>query len=120
MQFLAGLPPAYNMISTILTSGDRELKIDEMLPKLLPVEQMTQPERPNEAALAAKPNGGSGAHRGNNRGRNGKFNRQPHKESRTCFYCNKKGHLVHECNKKKRDEAYSNGHNSQLRTAQSP
>jgi hypothetical protein len=56
IQFLAGLPPAYGMISTLLTSGDRELLIDEMLPKLLQVEQMAQPERPSEAALFAKPN----------------------------------------------------------------
>ena len=54
LQFLAGLPPAYGMISTVLTSGDRELKIEEMLPKLLPVEQLAQPERPEEPALFAK------------------------------------------------------------------
>lgn len=61
LQFLAGLPPAYSMISTVLVSGDRELKIDEMLPKLLPVEQMSQPERPGEAALYAKPGRGHGS-----------------------------------------------------------
>jgi hypothetical protein len=53
------------MISTVLTSGDRELKIDEMLPKLLQVEQLAQPERPSEAALFAKPKGGFGRRNGN-------------------------------------------------------
>ena len=56
MHFLSGLPPSYDMISTVLTSGDRLLSVDEMIPKLLPVEQKAQPERPDrytEAALAA-------------------------------------------------------------------
>ena len=64
MQFLAGLPPAYGMISTVLTASDQDLKIDTMLPKLLQVEQLTQPERSSEAALAAKPWRGFGKERG--------------------------------------------------------
>ncbi|PRW60221.1 hypothetical protein C2E21_1152 [Chlorella sorokiniana] len=43
LQFLAGLPPAYGVINTVLTAGDQPLKIDTMLPKLLPVEQQMQP-----------------------------------------------------------------------------
>lgn len=119
MQFLAGLPPAYNMISTVLTTSDRELKIDEMLPKLLHVEQQAQPQRPSEAALFAKPNGGYGRGRGNssrgNRfGNSSKFGSgsRPYKgnssstatERRTCFYCGKAGHIAAECRKKKHDE----------------
>lgn len=50
LQFLAALPPAYGMISRVLTAGDQELKIDTMLQKLLQVEQHMQPtERPSEA-----------------------------------------------------------------------
>ena len=37
--FLCGLPPAYDMIRTVLTAADKPLTIDEMVPKLLPVEQ---------------------------------------------------------------------------------
>lgn len=106
MQFLAGLPPAYNMINTVLTSGDQELKIDDVLPKLLPVEQMAQPERPSEAALIAKPRRGFGGQR------NANVNYKFQKEARTCYYCGKPGHLKSECMKKKRDEARrgNNGH----------
>jgi len=98
IQFLAGLPPAYGMISTVLTSMDKELKIDEMLPKLLQVEQTAQPEHSSEAALFAKPLGGYN---------NGNGSKQLHKGDRQCYYCGKKGHLKFECKKKKRDEASS-------------
>lgn len=95
LQFLAGLPPAYDMISTVLTAGDNELAIDTVLPKLLSVEQMAaQPERPSEAALFAKPGGQQGG---------GKP-----RSDRTCFYCGKKGHIARECKKKKRNEAHGN------------
>ena len=101
IQFLAGLPPAYGMISTVLTSSDKELSIKDMLPKLLQVEQMaTQLERPSEAALFAKPHGGKS--HGNGSQSNSK---QPRQEERTCYYCGKKGHFKSECRKKKRDEA---------------
>lgn len=113
LQFLAGLPPAYGMISTVLTAGDQELKIETMLPKLLQVEQLTQPtERPSEAALYAKPGSGSGGARGyGNRGKTDKQSK--HGDSRTCFYCGKKGHLKSDCFKKKRDEASRGGNDGQ-------
>jgi hypothetical protein len=107
MQLLAGLPPAYGMISTVLTSSDRELNINEMLPKLLQVEQVAQPERPSEAALFAKPKGGFGKNRGNHsQGGNG-YNKQPYMGARKCFYCGKPGHCEKQCRKKKSDEASS-------------
>ena len=70
LQFLAGLPPAYGMISTVLTSGDRELKVEEMLPKLLPFEQLAQPEHMEDAALIAKRRNGFGHRRQTARERN--------------------------------------------------
>ena len=105
LQFLAGLPPAYAMISTVLTSGDRELKIEEMLPKLLPVEQLAQPERSDEAALFAKRGNGNGfPGRGRN---NGSSPGKQGRETRTCFYCGNKGHISRACRKRRSDEAGS-------------
>ena len=104
LQYLAGLPPAYGMISTVLVSGDRDLKIDEMLPKLLPVEQQAaQLERPSEAALFAKPNSGFG---GKNRSKGG-FSKP--KEDRECFFCGRKGHIKKDCIKWKRSQARQGG-----------
>lgn len=114
IQFLAGLPPAYGMISTVLTAGDQALKIDDMLPKLLQVEQLAQTERPSEAALLAKPSGGYGSARGNgSRGNNnGSFSKQ-HSETRKCHYCGKKGHLIGDCMRRKREERSGQSQRSQ-------
>ncbi|GAB4815386.1 hypothetical protein N2152v2_002432 [Parachlorella kessleri] len=57
LQFLAGLPPAFSMISTVLTSGDRELKIEEILPKLLPVDSWLS--RSAQKRQRSLPNGGT-------------------------------------------------------------
>ena len=103
MQFLAGLPPTYNMVSTVLVSNDRPLKIDEILPKLLPIEQLAQPERPSEAALYGNaPVSGNG-------GRDRSNQPQPRKDDRRCFYCGKGGHIARDCMKKKRDQSRSGG-----------
>lgn len=102
LQFLAGLPPAYNMISTVLTAGDQELKIDGMLPKLLQVEQITQPpERPSEAALFAKPNNSFGK---NSSTSNNGFSKKQHGKGPRCYYCGKMGHYKRDCHQMKRDQ----------------
>ena len=136
LQFLAGLPPAYGMISTVLTAGNDALKIDTMLPKLMPVEQQMQPsERTQEAALLAKPNrsfsrgrGNGGRGRGNGggssysrNGSSGSYGRtggtrsgNGDKRNRTCFYCGKPGHYAEECRKKERDMAQRGGNGQPL------
>jgi hypothetical protein len=115
IQFLAGLPPAYYMISAVLISGDKELTIDEMLPKLLQVEQMAQPERSSEAALAAKPTGGFG------RGRcNGSGSKPQRRENRTCFYCGQQGHIKAGCPQLKRYQLRSSSNGQQYRRTAPP
>ena len=54
---LAGLPQAYETVVTVLeTSSTEDVKLDDILPKLMSVEQrmyITKSPGPSEAALAA-------------------------------------------------------------------
>jgi hypothetical protein len=81
---LAGLPPVYDTVVTVLETGtDTDIRLDDLLPKLLPVEQRlstTGASLPSEAVLMAK-------------------------ADRECWYCGKKGHLRRNCQKKRQDDA---------------
>ena len=110
---LAGLPASYNTISTVLTNSDRELKIDEILPKLQQQEQMMQPESDAEAALIAKRRGSFGKKATSHFGYNKPMEKQ--NETRKCAYCKRVGHLIANCWQRKRDEAKS-GSSAQLKT----
>lgn len=88
---LAGLSPAYDTVVTVLESStEAELKLDDLLPKLMPVEQrLTKAESPSwreEAALTAKRNPGN----------------LRRKETRTCWTCGEPGHIAKDCDKKQR------------------
>ena len=92
LQFVAGLPPAYEMIGTVLTTGDQALKIDTILPKLMHVEQQMKPdEHPREAALMGKRGYSS---------RSGLSNTG----ERICYYCGEPGHIKADCPKRKRNQ----------------
>jgi hypothetical protein len=102
---LAGLPAVYDTMITVLeTTSDKDMSLDEILPKLLQVEQRLQTtERPDETALSAKPGNGFGGRSGNTRP--GSHTGGQHKETRICHYCKKVGHLKKDSYKKKRDDA---------------
>lgn len=92
---LAGLPSAYDTVVTVLeTSSTADIALDDVLPKLLPVEQrMAQESKSNargrpEAALSAHRGGGAP------RGFDG-ASRLP--ETRTCYSCGKSGHIARNC-----------------------
>lgn len=107
---MAGLTPAFGMISTVLMNADRELSLDDVLPKLLQAELLMQPGRHDETALFAKPGMGRGKKPGKGSGgpprpKDGK------KEKRTCFYCKMPGHIKENCFKWKRDQA-AQSHNA--------
>lgn len=103
---MAGLPPAYNVIKTVMMNAAGELSLDDILPKLLQSELLMQPERLSEAALAADTR-----HPGF-KNKPGHPGGQKKKETRKCYYCGKPGHLKPNCFKWKRDEAARNGQGS--------
>jgi len=84
---LAGLPKHFETIVTVLeTSSESDLKLDEMLPKLMAFEQRKEstdiaPMTRGEAALAAK-------------------QRPRYPETRTCYKCGERGHIAKNCRKK--------------------
>ena len=98
---LAGLPAHFDTVVTVLeTTSDKDMSLEDILPKLLQVEQRErQKERPDERALMAKPRNSFGSGRGHHVDKRGKI----------CHYCGKKGHFKAECDKKRRDEARHSG-----------
>lgn len=81
---LAGLPSPYDTVVTVLeTSADVDMRLDDILPKLMPVEQRLYApgvSTREETALLSK-------------------------TDRECWYCGIKGHLQKNCRKKRQDDA---------------
>lgn len=79
---LAGLPAAYDTVVTVLeTNTTADPLLDDILPKLMPVEQRMhskEPTQSSEAALAAK-------------------RTEKKQETRTCYICGKIGHIAKQC-----------------------
>ncbi|GAB4823788.1 hypothetical protein N2152v2_010834 [Parachlorella kessleri] len=93
---LAGLSQAYETVVTVLeTSSTEDVKLDDILPKLMSVEQrmyMTKSPGPSEAALAAaakRRNGFGGVH-------------GQRMEQRTCYARGQVGHIAKFCRNQRR------------------
>ena len=85
---LAGLPSVYDTVVTVLeTSTDQDLKLEDVLPKLMPVEQrLTKSEAaPPEATVLT-------AYRKNGFGGN--------KKKFICYSCGEAGHIAKFCPKR--------------------
>lgn len=100
---LAGLPDTYDMMVTVLTATEKEVRVEDILPKLLQVEQQQKAETEDERALAARHGSSYGnGYGGNNPGRRGQHGGAG---DRTCYYCGKVGHIKRDCRKRKQVEA---------------
>lgn len=101
---LAGLPAPYDAAVTMLEGSDKALSVDEVLAKLLPVEQRVAQadERSNEAkALFAGGRGG----RGGGGAAAGKGSCQQEGSKKVCWHCGESGHIKARCPKLQGREA---------------
>ena len=87
LSVLGGLPGEYETLCTVLMASDRIATLDELLPKLMVVENKTSRPASDNKALVAKPGNVSGSRfQGASQGKRGGA-----KEARKCHYCGKQG-----------------------------
>lgn len=100
---LSGLPTQYDTIVEILEALNQGLTLEDVVPKLINVEEKNAKESGvvQASALMSRGQASPQARRG---GANMHKPSNPHHEKR-CHYCSKKGHLIANCWSKKRDEA---------------
>lgn len=105
LAILAGLPSEYETLVTVLENSSATPKLQEVQAKLLLAEQRISGSSvigsSSDTALfgGVNPIKRPGAVGGGPSGGNNK------RETRSCHYCGKKGHLKRDCKKKKRDDA---------------
>jgi len=108
MHVLAGLPPAYKTVTTVLLAAGVSLQWDQLLAALLPVkvEQKEAAYKGGEESSVAY-----GAYRpASSGGRSGsRASAAPGAKQVLCWYCNKPGHRRHECRKLAADKMRRDG-----------
>jgi hypothetical protein len=99
MQLLAGLPAEYEMTVTVIANESPLPTLETITGKLLLAEQRISSSGASSSsgsalreARAYQARGGSGA-----------APRRSGRDGRTCYYCNKPGHIAAECRKKASD-----------------
>ena len=99
---LTGLPKEYEVVATVLETSSAELKIDQVVPHLLSVEQRSSSNQEPVSIYAARD---SRRQQGRQQQRSSGANRSFRKPSdMKCFYCNKLGHIKADCRHRIRDE----------------
>ena len=102
---LAGLPREYETTIAILEASDKELDLDEILPKLLQVEQRVSRDNESEttALLARDVTKKKPRQPAQARSSPRAPARSDYKE-KECYYCGKPGHIKADCRKRAYDE----------------
>ena len=119
LPLLNGLPRVYDTAVTILSTADTQYTLDDLLTKLLIVEQHIQTsEGDNDKALYSnasnqrRQNFNSIKPSYNSRPSGGRFSSNFSKDKRECFYCGIPGHIKKDCRKLARDIANKRHRNS--------
>lgn len=109
MILLAGLPKQYEVAVSVLTLGEADLEVDDVLAKLLHEEQRIKEADGEEATAMISKNQED---KGRKPWLKNKQWQKRDKRNDKCHYCGKKGHHIRECWRKKEDEgrdAHSEG-----------
>ena len=119
INLLVGLPNDYAIVVEIIQQSTDTLTLDDVLGKLLPVEQrLSQSDIDAKAFLARTGLDPRGGFRGggNTAGNKGSGGSNPHRD-KVCHYCGKKGHVEAVCYKKARDEKNAQPESSNVAVA---
>ena len=98
LSVLAGLPAEYEMVVTVLTTTSDDLSLDEIVAKLLPVEQRLSQQRETVSAYSAR--GDQRQHKPYGQNQRAQQIRKPP----VRYYCNKTGHFKAQCRVRIEDE----------------
>ncbi|KAK9806822.1 hypothetical protein WJX72_003845 [[Myrmecia] bisecta] len=103
---LRGLPAQYNTVVTLLTVSDDKLDLDNVLAKLLTIEQTSAPVEETKAYYSgswSQGRGGAYARHAHDNNQAARVAATRGREQRICHYCGIKGHLKKDCRKMAQD-----------------